>query len=363
MNRVVTHMRKVHLKSCIVLAAGVSMWAPQARAGDEETTARLTRQIAPLGTFFPPDRSKVPIETLVDSLIDGKAARNQLFRLESLLRLYRRAFPDLEKYRREVKELEDGLGDYAFATDSVNFASDKFNSENATQAPGAARKAQQERVLAGLEKKKVVARRVLTKLVEKSRLGADLPRLQSVVVSRFAGWSASKDLAYVKVELQRSLKDVRDGRFDFNRLEDGIHEFRRRLRWFPVLIDSLDGLILVRDDPPMACAVPALKTLAESDVAKHRYSNPPLRFPATRSCTISRCLLWQVVKTTNDIGNLKDDAQGNAAIAAALDDDIDVAVGNYVTAEQSASARAMRTEILSSRALDSVMTQLSSCQP
>jgi hypothetical protein len=38
-------------------------------------------------------------------------------------------------------------------------------------------------------------------------------------------------------------------------------------------------------------------------------------------------------------------------------------VGNYVTVEQSASARAMRTEILSSRALDSVMTQLSSCQP
>jgi len=135
MNRVVTHMRKVHLKSCIVLAAGVSMWAPQARAGDEETAARITRQIAPLVTFFQPDRSKVPTETLVDSLIDGKAARTQLFRLESLLRLYRRAFPDLEKYRREVKELEDGLGDYAFATDSVNFARDKFNRENETQAP------------------------------------------------------------------------------------------------------------------------------------------------------------------------------------------------------------------------------------
>ena len=157
-------MQKVHLNLCIVLAAGVSIWAPQARAGDEETTARLTRQIAPLVTFFPPDRSKIPIETLVDSLIDGKSARNQLFRLESLLRLYRRAFPDLEKYRREVKELEDGLGDYAFATDSVNFARDTFNRENATQAPGAARKAEQERVLAGLEKKKVVARRVLRNL-------------------------------------------------------------------------------------------------------------------------------------------------------------------------------------------------------
>jgi hypothetical protein len=356
-------MQNVHFHACVVLAAGVLTWAPNARAGDDETTARLTRQIAPLVTFFQPDRSEVPIETLVDSLTNGKTARTQLFRLESLLRLYQRAFPDLERYRRTVKELEDALGDYAFATDSVTFARSTFNRENETRVPDAARKAQQEKILAGLEKKRETARRVLTKRVETSTLGTDLPRLHSVVASRFAAWTPAKDLAYVKVELHRLLKDVRDGRFDFDRLEDGIHEFRRRLRWFPVLIDSLDGLILLKDDPPMTCPVPALTALARAEVATHRYSNPALRFPATRACTISRCLLWQVVKTTNDIGNLKDEVQGNSAIAAALDDDIDVAVGNDVSAVDSARARAMRTEILSSRALDSLMTQLSFCQP
>jgi hypothetical protein len=356
-------MRKVALHTGIAVAAAFVLGASPARAGDEETTARLTRQIAPLVTFFPPDKSRVPIETLVNALIDGKAARTQLFRLESLLRLYRRAFPELEKYRREVKELEDGLGDYAFATDSLSFAREKFTSENATHAPSARRKTEQDRVLAALERKREKARRVLTTLVEKSSLGADLPRLRSVVVSRFAGWSPSNDLAHVRAELLSLLRDVRDGDFDFNRLEDGIHEFRRRLRWFPVLVDSLDGLILVHDDPPRACPVPALNVLAGSDAARHRYSNPPLRFPATQACSISRCLLWQVVKTTNDIGSLKDDAQGNSAIALALDDDIDVAAGNAVTAEESASARAMRAEILSSRALDSLMTELSSCRP
>jgi hypothetical protein len=354
-------MPKVRFNFCLVLAVGASVLAPQARSENEEIAARFIRQIDSLVSFFQPGGSKVPSETVGDSLIDGKA-RSQLFRLESLLRLYVRAHPDLEKYRREAKELEDGLGAYTFAVDSLSFARDKFKEENQTQAPDAARKAAQEKVLESLNKDKEVAHGVFTKLVEKSTLGSDLPRLRSLVVSRFGGWSSAKDLAYVKGELQRMLRNVRDGRFDFNRLEDGIHEFRRRLRWFPVLVDSLDGLILLEDDPPMTCPVPALTALARAEVATHRYSNPALRFPATRACTISRCLLWQVVKTTNDIGNLKDEVQGNSAIAAALDDDIDVAVGNDVSAGDSARAKAIRTELFSSRALDALMAQLSSCK-
>src|SRR5262245_31985431 len=213
--RIVAHVPKRRFNSYVVVAAAVLMWAPQARA-DEETAARITRQIAPLVTFFPPDRSTVPIETLVESLTNGKTARTQLFRLESLLRLYGRAFPDLEKYRRRVKELEDGLGDYAFAVDSVTFAKDKFARENELRAPDAARTLEQEKILAGLEKKRETARRVLRKLVEKTRLATDLPRLRTVVDSRFAGWTPSQDLVYVQGELQRLLKDVRDGRFNFN---------------------------------------------------------------------------------------------------------------------------------------------------
>src|SRR5262249_102495 len=151
----------------------------------------------------------------------------------------------------------------------------------------------------------------------------------------------------------------------FNQLEDGIHEFRRRLRWFPMLIDSLDGLVVLRNDPPGACPVPALEALSGTRAAKHRYSNPELRFPATRPCTISRSLLCQVVKTEDDIGRLKDVAQGNLAVEAALeaDDTIDVASSNKATPEEIAHANAMRAELFSTRALDSLLNQLSSCKP
>jgi hypothetical protein len=184
------------------------------------------------------------------------------------------------------------------------------------------------------------------------------------VRSSLTGWGPSKDLAFVNRELDRVLKNVRDGHFDFNKLEDGIHEFRRRLRWFPMMIDSLDGLILVRDDAPGACPAPALEALAGSAAAKHRYANPALRFPASRPCTISRCLLWQVSKTVRDIGRLKDEAEGNAAVESALDDvDIDVTSSNKATPEEIARANAIRTELFSSRALDRLMAQVSSCKP
>jgi hypothetical protein len=200
--------------------------------------------------------------------------------------------------------------------------------------------------------------------VEGSNLGSELPELQAQLGSSLAGWGSSKDLAYVDNELQRVLKDVRDGRLNFNLLEDGIHEFRRRLRWFPMMIDSLDGLILLRDDPPGACPVPALEALRGSRAATHRYSNPELSFPATHPCTISRCLLWQVVKTTDEIGRLKDVAEGNAAVEAALDiDQDDVASSNKVTPEEIERAKKIRTELFSSHALDSLMGQLSSCKP
>ena len=380
-------MRRAHFALVtLVLTAGVGIWAAHVHAGDkdagvpldgqwrilprapfrrpatEEITDRLTRQIDPLIALFQADATDGAGDALDGSLIDGRA-RNQLFRLESLLRLYVRAFPDLEKYLGVVKEVEDGLGAHSYAVDSLSFAQDKFKKQNQTRPPDAALTAEQERILASLGKKEETARRVFAKLLQGSTLAADLAELRSVLPSTLGGWSSSKDLAYVNDELVRVLRNVRAGRYDFNKLEDGIHEFRRRLRWFPMLIDSLDGLILVRDDPPGACPVPALEALQGSGAARHRYANPALRFPATHPCTISRCLLWQVSKTVRDLGHVKDELQGNAAIESVLNDnDVDVASTNKVTPEESARASAIRTELYSSGALDRLMAQLSSCK-
>lgn len=380
-------MRGAFLKSCVVLAACAFSLAPQARAGAdgppprltgqwrifprapfarpavEEITARLTRQIDPVVALFPPEGSKVPQGALGDALIDGRA-RDQLFRLESLLRLYGRAFSDFDEYRRKVKEVEDALGAYSLAVDSLRFAEDRFKKEARSQTPDGVRMAEQQKALQALAQSERTARVVLARRLDRSSLGSELPELPALVRSSLVGWGPSRDLTYVNRELQRMLRDVRYGRFDFNLLEDGIHEFRRRLRWFPMSIDSLDGLILVRDDPPGSCPLPDLEALAGSAAARHRYANPALRFPATHTCTISRCLLWQVSKTVRDLGHLKDEAEGEASLESVLNDhELQFASSNKATAREIARAKAIRAELYSSRALETLIAQLSSCKP
>src|SRR6476659_3291980 len=95
--------------------------APFRRAADQEITARFSRQIEPLVPFFQPDSSDGRSEAVAESLLDAQA-RSQFFRLESLLRLYLRAFPDFDRYLVSVKEIEDGIGAYSSAVDSLKFA-------------------------------------------------------------------------------------------------------------------------------------------------------------------------------------------------------------------------------------------------
>jgi hypothetical protein len=337
--------------------------SPFRRAADNEITARFSRQIEPLVSFFQPGESGGGPEAIAEALLDAKA-RTQFFRLESLLRLYVRAFPDFDRYLASVKEVEDGIGAYSFAVDSLKFAEDEFKKEDQRNAASPTRRIEQEKALEVLRKKKAAARVTFARLVEESTLDTDLPQLRVQLGSSLAGWPASRDLEYVNGELQRVLRDVKDNRYNFNKLEDGIHEFRRQLRWFPMMIDSLDGLVMLRDDPPGSCPVPSLESLKGTRAATHRYSNPELSFPATHPCTISRCLLWPVVKTIDDIGKLKDQAEGNAAVEAALDfDDDHVEWSNKVSAEEIAQAKTIRNELLASHALDSLMGQLASCKP
>jgi hypothetical protein len=72
--------------------------------------------------------------------------------------------------------------------------------------------------------------------------------------------------------------------------------------------------------------------------------------------------MWGVVKAVDDIGRLKDEAQGAAAIETADNFEFDVSASNRVTAEEIARAKASRTELLSSKALDHLIDQLNSCK-
>lgn len=357
-------MRRAH--ACAVVLAVCAFLAPLAadalpqltassrfQPGSPEVTARLTRRIDRLLALFRPPNPSSSVDAFVDSLV-ADDARSELFRMESLLRLYRHKFPNLAEHLRQVKAAEDGLGAYAYAVDSLTFSKDKFKKEDAVEAPA---------ILAALEEKRGAAHGVLATFLQKSTIAGDLQSFKSQVGPAFRGWGTFQDTPFVKKELQQMLKKVRDGQYDFTQLENGIHEFRRQLRWFPMTIDGLDGLVTLRDDAPGKCPVTPLEALAGTAAARHKYANPALRFPAQHPCTISRCLLWQVSKTIRDLGHLKDNAQGNAAMEAALDEDLDVSTSVRVTPEEIARANTIRRDLYSSHALDALISQIGSCRP
>jgi len=359
MNRLFILMASVVVLAASAACARSTSGAPVQARPAGEIAARVTRRIDPLVPVFQPG-APLPVETVADTSADDH--RHELFQLESLLRLYRRKYHDLVKPLNKVKEVEDALGEYRFSVEALAYARTRFDRDNANRPPDAARRAEQEKTLQALTAKEAAARDTFARVLQRTTLGADLAPLHALVVSHLGTADASKDLVYVKHEFHHMLKDLQKGSFDFNKLEDGVHEFRRRLRWFPLTIDALDGLVVIRDDPPGMCPVLPLEQLAGTAPARNRYSNPPLRFPAAHPCTVSRCLLWEVSKTIRDLGRIKDEAEGTAALESALDDDFDGPSNNDITPRETARARAIRKELDASRVLEILDSQLSSCR-
>jgi hypothetical protein len=49
-------------------------------------------------------------------------------------------------------------------------------------------------------------------------------------------------------QTKKIIKKYTSGELDFNQLEAGLHEFRRKIRWFSIQAQALDGLIQLIDD-------------------------------------------------------------------------------------------------------------------
>src|SRR5437016_3177783 len=95
------------LAACVGLLAPLAASAPRQltgssrfQVGSDDVTARLTRRIDPLTTLF--QSPSAASDTFIDSLIAGDA-RAELFRMESLLRLYRHKFSNLTPHLQQVK--------------------------------------------------------------------------------------------------------------------------------------------------------------------------------------------------------------------------------------------------------------------
>ncbi len=171
-------------------------------------------------------------------------------------------------------------------------------------------------------------------------------------LAKFDGMSPAEDYAYMVERLRHSLGKVVDEEFDVSKLEEGngLHEFRRRLRWFLIEARTLEGLLSFR--PGTSCPVPALRGLLRDPVATSKYGDLPKPRPGARTCAISRCLFLELVDRVEKVGALKDEVEADVNIGGESD---------AVPAKYLAQARRLYADFVKRGGGPALAQELSAC--
>jgi hypothetical protein len=241
-------------------------------------------------------RSESDPEKLVD-LVMAKDLRRQVFLLEGVAKLY----TDIHGKKAEqvyvgAKALEDTIGQYSMTKSNLATA------EKVGADPAA---------IALLRKDMESARGALKQVLVDDWMPdakGRIPALRDVVEDwGEAKWgSYEKDVDKVKAELSRRLGKLESTPFDMDNLEDGIHELRRQLRWFPIYAESLNGLFQLDETRN---PVPAYAPLLQADIAKSKYVQLPDAGREKDPITIPKAVYCALMQLTLDLGALKDSGE------------------------------------------------------
>ena len=240
----------------------------------------------------------------------GKS-RNALFHLEALCRLYRESHDEIifEGLLTQFKELEDGIG-------RVDYH-DAFRAEaKKIDAP--------KEIFGYFTGGYHVELQNLTKRLLDSEwlcIQGDIvgsPALERIIDTlQNIGWKKykrdRKNIINALIDgLEKVLKKggVTEGKpgLDFNELEDGVHEFRRTVRWLSIYPASLGGMCRLSNEDKINPSV--AKYLAFATFNEDKREKNPINIDANTLLTFSKII--------DDIGNIKDDGQLEEAMSHAM---------------------------------------------
>ena len=241
-------------------------------------------------------RSEPDADKLVD-LVMSKDLRRQVFLLEGISKLY----SDIHGKKAErvydgAKKLEDQLGHFSMTKSNLATA------EKVGAAPA---------VIALLRKDMESSRAALKDLLVGDWMPdakGRIPALRDVVEEwGEAKWgSYDKDIEKVKGELTRRLSKLESTPYDMNDLENGIHELRRQLRWFPIYAESLNGLFQLDETTN---PVKAYEPVLSADIAQSKYVQLPDAAREQDPINVSKSVYCGLMQLTLDLGALKDSGE------------------------------------------------------
>ncbi|MBX7107612.1 MAG: hypothetical protein K1X61_03090 [Chitinophagales bacterium] len=237
-------------------------------------------------------------------------ARQNTFYLEALARIHRKLHDRnfFNELRKTIKQLEDQLGrvDYyhAFAVEfsaTANFPPLLLQYFN-TQTESAMQALQQ--LLEEQQWLDLSSGMVPQLIHDFEKISWMEPMEECKAIMHFLNdeWSDFK-------------KDFSSNKFDFTLLEQGVHEFRRQLRWFSIYAQALQGLIQLKENPHRA-------TLLEKYLTDEILHSPFNKMPATANSLtaiyVSAPDFYAISYVIQAIGTLKDSGLRLHALSEAI---------------------------------------------
>lgn len=238
----------------------------------------------------------------------AEGVRKHLFMLEGLVRLYQGRGPDkkMDKALERIKELEDAIGAFGYACDMRAAAA------GAAGVPAAA--------TTELEAAVDDARAKLAALVDQWRPGkGERSERVDELVDTFAKidfGSAKDDLKFVRRALADMCRKIANKDLDMGDLEGGVHELRRQLRWLPISLIALEGLVTLDTESKGPTA--AFEKLKQDPVAQSPFARLPVTEGDNAHIEIPWTLFLALSKAIGDLGKIKDVGQQVEGLAHAL---------------------------------------------
>ncbi|MBX7112806.1 MAG: hypothetical protein K1X64_00630 [Myxococcaceae bacterium] len=234
---------------------------------------------------------------LADLLL-AQNGRKILFALEGQLRIYQGKLGKLaEKPLADVKKLEDALGAWSLYEKEIPA---QIKDKNFPKA-----------VVKHLEKVATVKRDTVKEILAKDWLPDADKRNQVPVLNRmlrglreadFGSYQA--DRAYLQEALGAQFEKTEKFKVDFNDLQGGVHELRRKLRWPSIYIDALDGAVQLsaKQNPLHRMR----KMLSDVEAKSPFVTDLPGPAREAQPIVMSKSLYIAVSKLIREIGVIKD---------------------------------------------------------
>ena len=287
--------------------------------------------------------SGLSADQAADKLLQGDA-RIPAFNLQALGRLYESYDTRFKDMRKDFKNLEDGIGEY-----------DKWSK---VLSAGIANGATQAKI-DELKAKKKEAKKKLKELLESKAwvVAQGDPKLRQyrMMVEAYPWPTYDEDRQKVLAFLVAQLEKFKATEWDFSHLEhgNGLHEFRRELRWYLIEARVLNGLVTFLP-PEQACQNPVYAPLVTAPIAQSKYGKLPRAAIETSPCFISQCLFLGSVTAVTEIGEIKDKAEQLLNTTSPADPDL-------VPQEMQAEAAAVFQKYRDNNLMPQTIQELRSC--